>query len=209
MNIIYVRLPVRLPGFRSQSRTHLFTSPSASLAHRCIAFSKFLQVKTGRSFSLGPSIRCVSCACCLSLGSKSSTLRRRTYHFSCFVRSINRFRTAYSEFFLQFALTPSQCRFDILRSVGSGASRCFLNSGNVLSTALPLRQSDGRSMGFGFVEMASKEEARKAVQMFNKKEIRERKISVNLARPRTASFIKHPNEQIYRILFKMKKYLKK
>ena len=70
----------------------------------------------------------------------------------------------------------------------------FLNSGNVLSTALPLRQSDGRSMGFGFVEMASKEEARKAVQMFNKKEIRERKISVNLARPRTASFVKHSSE---------------
>ena len=70
----------------------------------------------------------------------------------------------------------------------------FLNSCNVLSTALPLRQSVGRTMGFCFVDMASKEEARKAVHMFNKKEIRERKISVNLARPRTASFIKHPNE---------------
>ena len=70
----------------------------------------------------------------------------------------------------------------------------FLNAGNVLSATLPPRQSDGRSMGFGFVEMASHEEARKAVEMFNKKEIRERKINVNLARPRTASFIKHPTE---------------
>ena len=70
----------------------------------------------------------------------------------------------------------------------------FLNAGNVLSAKLPPRQSDGRSMGFGFVEMASNVEAKKAVEMFNNKEIRERKISVNLARPRTASFIKHPNE---------------
>ena len=49
-------------------------------------------------------------------------------------------------------------------------------------------------MGFGFVEMASNVEAKKAVEMFNNKEIRERKISVNLARPRTASFVKHSSD---------------
>ena len=70
----------------------------------------------------------------------------------------------------------------------------FLNAGNVLSAKLPPRQSDGRSMGFGFVKMASNVEAKKAVEMFNNKEIRERKISVNLARPRTASFVKHSSE---------------
>ena len=40
----------------------------------------------------------------------------------------------------------------------------FLNAGNVLSATLPPRQSDGRSMGFGFVEMASYEEAKKALE---------------------------------------------
>ncbi|MEC7882235.1 MAG: RNA-binding protein [Verrucomicrobiota bacterium] len=66
----------------------------------------------------------------------------------------------------------------------------FLNAGIVLSATLPLRQSDSRSMGFGFVEMSSYEEAKKGVSMFNNKEIRDRKISVHLARPRTASFVK-------------------
>ena len=70
----------------------------------------------------------------------------------------------------------------------------FAEFGDVSSAKLIMDRDTGRSKGFGFVEMASKEEARKAVQMFNNKEIRERKISVNLARPRTASFIKHPNE---------------
>ena len=42
------------------------------------------------------------------------------------------------------------------------------------------------------VEMASPEEARKAVEMYNGREVRERKLAVNLARPRTASFVKRP-----------------
>ena len=68
----------------------------------------------------------------------------------------------------------------------------FLNAGTVVSASLPLHQSDGRSMGFGFVEMASPEEARNAVEMFGGREIRERNIAVCLARPRTASFVKQP-----------------
>jgi RNA recognition motif-containing protein len=51
---------------------------------------------------------------------------------------------------------------------------------------------DRRSRGYGFVEMASPEEARKAVEMYNGREIRERKLAVKLARPRTASFVKRP-----------------
>ena len=66
----------------------------------------------------------------------------------------------------------------------------FLNAGTVVSASLPLRQCDNRLMGFGFVEMASPDEALKAVEMFDGKEIRERNVAVCLARPRTASFVK-------------------
>ena len=127
---IYVRVPVRMPGFLNNFRIDLLTR-SASSAHFRIAFWMLPEVIRGRSFSLGPSIKCEQFACCLYFGSRSGTGRRRTHHLSCFVCSINRFRTAYSEFFLQLALTPSQCRFEILRSVGSGGSRCFSSSGNV------------------------------------------------------------------------------
>ncbi|MEK7140195.1 MAG: RNA-binding protein, partial [Patescibacteria group bacterium] len=44
----------------------------------------------------------------------------------------------------------------------------------------------GRSKGFGFVEMASDEEAQKAVSMFNDQEFEGRKLTVNEARPMEA-----------------------
>jgi len=42
-----------------------------------------------------------------------------------------------------------------------------------------------RSRGFGFVEMASAEEAAKAIEMFNGKDIGGRNVTVNEARPKT------------------------
>jgi RNA recognition motif-containing protein len=41
----------------------------------------------------------------------------------------------------------------------------------------------GRSKGFGFVEMSSEEEAQKAIEMFNGKELDGRPLTVNEARP--------------------------
>ena len=64
----------------------------------------------------------------------------------------------------------------------------FLNAGTVASASLMTYKFDSRSSGYGFVEMASPEEARKAVEMYNGREVRERKLAVNLARPRTSSF---------------------
>ena len=58
----------------------------------------------------------------------------------------------------------------------------FLNAGTVVSASLPLHQCDNRPMGFGFVEMATPEEASKAVEMFDGREIRERNLAVCLAR---------------------------
>jgi len=41
----------------------------------------------------------------------------------------------------------------------------------------------GRSKGFGFVEMSTEDEAKKAIEMFNGKDFQERNIVVNEARP--------------------------
>lgn len=42
----------------------------------------------------------------------------------------------------------------------------------------------GRSRGFAFIEMASKEDAEKAIQMFHSKDFQGRPLTVNEARPR-------------------------
>jgi len=47
----------------------------------------------------------------------------------------------------------------------------------------PHSAMSGRSKGFGFVEMSSEEEAKKAIEMFNGKEFNGRSIIVNEARP--------------------------
>ena len=60
----------------------------------------------------------------------------------------------------------------------------FLNAGTVVSASLPLHQSDGRPMGFGFVEMDDNEDAEKAIQSLNGKEVSGRELRVNEARPR-------------------------
>jgi RNA recognition motif-containing protein len=44
-------------------------------------------------------------------------------------------------------------------------------------------QMSGRSKGFGFVEMSSEEEAQKAIELFNGKELDGRTVTVNEARP--------------------------
>ncbi|MCD6194861.1 RNA-binding protein [bacterium] len=43
---------------------------------------------------------------------------------------------------------------------------------------------NGRSRGFGFVEMPNEEEAKKAIKELNEKELGGRKVVVNEARPR-------------------------
>ncbi len=60
----------------------------------------------------------------------------------------------------------------------------FSQAGSVTSVALPTDRETGRPRGFGFVEMSSEEEARKAISMFNGQTLRERQIKVNESRPR-------------------------
>ena len=60
----------------------------------------------------------------------------------------------------------------------------FAQAGGVASVALPTDRETGRPRGFGFVEMSSEDEARKAITMFNGQTLRDRQIKVNESRPR-------------------------
>ena len=61
----------------------------------------------------------------------------------------------------------------------------FANAGLVESATVIKDRETGRSRGFGFVEMSSDEEAQKAIEMFNGKEMDGRAIVVNVAREKT------------------------
>lgn len=59
----------------------------------------------------------------------------------------------------------------------------FSQAGTVESATIIIDKMSGRSKGFGFVEMTSDEEAQKAIEMLNGKELDGRTITVNEARP--------------------------
>ena len=61
----------------------------------------------------------------------------------------------------------------------------FAQAGNVESASVVEDRMTGRSRGFGFVEMASPEEATAAIDQLNGKEFGGRNLTVNEARPRT------------------------
>jgi RNA recognition motif-containing protein len=60
----------------------------------------------------------------------------------------------------------------------------FAQAGTVESANVVEDRETGRSRGFGFVEMATKEEGEAAIQQFNGKELNGRALTVNEARPR-------------------------
>ncbi|MGI5841200.1 MAG: RNA recognition motif domain-containing protein [Patescibacteria group bacterium] len=59
----------------------------------------------------------------------------------------------------------------------------FAQAGNVESATVIKDKFSGRSKGFGFVEMATEEEAQAAIEMWNEKELDGRTVKVNEARP--------------------------
>jgi len=61
----------------------------------------------------------------------------------------------------------------------------FSQAGEVVSATVITDRMSGRSKGFGFVEMGTDEEAAKAIEMWNGKELDGRTIKVNEARPMT------------------------
>lgn len=69
-----------------------------------------------------------------------------------------------------------------------GLRDLFSEAGTVESVAVIIDKISGRSKGFGFVEMSSAEEAQKAIEMFNGKELDGRTIIVDEARPMKKDF---------------------
>ncbi len=61
----------------------------------------------------------------------------------------------------------------------------FAKIGEVQSATLIIDQTNGRSKGFGFVEMASDDDAAKAISTMNGTTLFDRTITVNEARPKT------------------------
>ncbi len=64
----------------------------------------------------------------------------------------------------------------------------FSQAGAVDSANIIIDRISGRSKGFGFVEMSSEEEAKKAVEMFNGKDFGGRNLTVDEAKPMKKDF---------------------
>ena len=62
----------------------------------------------------------------------------------------------------------------------------FKQAGTVTEAALMQDRMTGKSRGFAFVTMGTAEEAKKAIEMFNGKQLGGRALTVNEARPREA-----------------------
>ena len=60
----------------------------------------------------------------------------------------------------------------------------FAAHGSVVETNLMMDRMSGRPRGFAFVTMSSEEEAQKAIEALNGKELDGRALTVNVARPR-------------------------
>ena len=59
----------------------------------------------------------------------------------------------------------------------------FEQAGAVETATIIIDKMTNRSKGFGFVEMSTEEEAQKAIEMFNGKELDGRNLTVNEAKP--------------------------
>ena len=60
----------------------------------------------------------------------------------------------------------------------------FAQAGAVVAVNIMQDRATGRSRGFAFVEMATQDDANKAISMFHQKDFQGRPLTVNEARPR-------------------------
>ena len=60
----------------------------------------------------------------------------------------------------------------------------FAQAGTVIDAVVISDSRTGRSKGFGFVEYDNEEDAKKAIEMFNGKDMEGRNLVVNEARPK-------------------------
>jgi cold-inducible RNA-binding protein len=68
---------------------------------------------------------------------------------------------------------------------GDDLRTLFATVGTVVDAVVISDKFSGRSRGFGFVEMSSDDEAKQAIEKLNGNDLKDRKISVNEARPVT------------------------
>jgi cold-inducible RNA-binding protein len=71
------------------------------------------------------------------------------------------------------------------RTTSEDLREAFSSAGTVESATVIEDRDTGRSRGFGFVEMATPEEATAAIEQFNGKDLGGRNLTVNEAKPRT------------------------
>lgn len=70
------------------------------------------------------------------------------------------------------------------RTSSEDLREAFASAGTVESATVIEDRDTGRSRGFGFVEMATPEEAATAIEQFNGKDLGGRNLTVNEAKPR-------------------------
>jgi cold-inducible RNA-binding protein len=70
------------------------------------------------------------------------------------------------------------------QTTGEDLQQLFSQAGTVESASVVEDRETGRSRGFGFVEMSTKEEGQAAIQQFNGKDVSGRNLNVNEAKPR-------------------------
>jgi RNA recognition motif-containing protein len=71
------------------------------------------------------------------------------------------------------------------KTTGDDLRTYFSQAGTVESASVIEDRETGRSRGFGFVEMATAEDAAAAIEQFNGKELDGRALTVNEAKPKT------------------------
>jgi cold-inducible RNA-binding protein len=67
---------------------------------------------------------------------------------------------------------------------GENLREHFAQAGTVETATVVEDRDTGRSRGFGFVEMSSKEEGEAAIRQFNGNDLGGRNLTVNVAKPR-------------------------
>jgi len=70
------------------------------------------------------------------------------------------------------------------RTTSDDLKEAFSQAGTVESASVIEDRETGRSRGFGFVEMATPEEAAAAIEQFNGKDLGGRNLTVNEAKPK-------------------------
>ena len=70
------------------------------------------------------------------------------------------------------------------RTTGDELRELFSQAGEVENASVVEDRDTGRSRGFGFVEMSTKEEGEAAIAQFNGNDLNGRNLTVNVAKPR-------------------------